>query len=117
MAAIDLDDLSIYPTYDTEGMLARIKELPMQVWDAWEAVKSLQLPDDYKDIDNVVILGMGGSAIGGDLVRSLVQGESGTTACRTSSAIAASSSSPATPATPRRRFPDSRPRSAPAPGR
>jgi len=76
MATVDLDDLSVYAKQDPEGMLARIKELPMQCWEAWEAVKAFQLPDDYKDIDCVVILGMGGSAIGGDLVRSLVQGES-----------------------------------------
>jgi glucose/mannose-6-phosphate isomerase len=76
MATIDLDDFSIYAKYDPAGMLARIKELPEQYREAWEAVKDFNLPDDYREIDNVVILGMGGSAIGGDLVRSLVQGES-----------------------------------------
>jgi glucose/mannose-6-phosphate isomerase len=76
MATIDLDDSSTYGKYDPEGMLARIKELPMQCWEAWEAIKAFKLPEDYRDIENVVILGMGGSAIGGDLVRSLVQGES-----------------------------------------
>jgi glucose/mannose-6-phosphate isomerase len=76
MATIDLDDLSVYVKQDPERMLDRIKELPAQVWEAWEAVRAFRLPADYRDIDNVIILGMGGSAIGGDLVRSLVQGES-----------------------------------------
>jgi glucose/mannose-6-phosphate isomerase len=77
MAAINLNDPKIYPKIDPEGMLARLKELPMQCRQAWQAVVGFKLPSDYTDIDKVVILGMGGSAIGGDLVRSLVQAEAG----------------------------------------
>ena len=75
MAAINLDDQKIYQKMDPDGMLARIKELPLQCRQAWQAVMSFDLPADYKNIDKVVILGMGGSAIGGDLVKSLVQSE------------------------------------------
>jgi glucose/mannose-6-phosphate isomerase len=56
-------------------MLTRIKELPRQCRQAWQAVSEMPLPAAYKDIDNIVILGMGGSAIGGDLVKSLVAAE------------------------------------------
>ena len=76
MAAINLDDVKIYPQNDPDGMLARIKELPMQCKQAWQAAMSFPLPADYRNVDKVVVLGMGGSAIGGDLVRSLVQSES-----------------------------------------
>lgn len=75
MADINLDDLKTYQKLDPEGMLARIKELPMQCRQAWETIMSLALPSDYRKVDKVVVLGMGGSAIGSDLVRTLVQGE------------------------------------------
>jgi glucose/mannose-6-phosphate isomerase len=75
MAAINLDDSAIYPKLDPEGMLARIKELPSQCRQAWESVMQFTLPDDYRDVNKVVVLGMGGSAIGADLVRTLVQAE------------------------------------------
>jgi len=76
MAKINLDDVKIYPQNDPEGMLARIKELPVQCRQAWQAAMDFKLPADYAAVDKVVVLGMGGSAIGGDLVRSLVQAES-----------------------------------------
>jgi glucose/mannose-6-phosphate isomerase len=76
MANINLDDARVYVKYDPDGMLARIKELPMQCQQAWQAAMRFDLPPHYANIDKVVVLGMGGSAIGGDLVRSLVQFES-----------------------------------------
>jgi len=75
MAEINLDDVKIYAKNDPDGMLTRIKELPMQCKQAWQAAMDFRLPADYKSVEKVVILGMGGSAIGGDLVRSLVQSE------------------------------------------
>jgi glucose/mannose-6-phosphate isomerase len=75
MATINLDDMKTYQKLDPEGMLARIKELPMQCREAWRAIMALELPADYAAIDKVVILGMGGSAIGGDLMKSLVASE------------------------------------------
>ena len=71
-----LDDLAAYKRIDPQGMLDRIRDLPHQCRAAWQEVQTLKLPDDYRDIDKVVILGMGGSAIAGDFVRSLVALES-----------------------------------------
>jgi glucose/mannose-6-phosphate isomerase len=71
-----LDDLEAYKRIDPQGMLDRIRDLPHQCRAAWQEVQTLQLPDDYSDIENVVILGMGGSAIAGDFLRSLVALES-----------------------------------------
>ncbi|MBN1176393.1 MAG: bifunctional phosphoglucose/phosphomannose isomerase [Dehalococcoidales bacterium] len=76
MDQTNLDDVKIYQQQDPDGMLARIKELPVQCRQAWQAAMEFKLPADYKDIDKVIVLGMGGSAIGGDLVRSLVLEES-----------------------------------------
>ncbi len=71
-----LDDLAAYQRIDPQGMLAHIRDLPRQCRAAWQEAQALELPDDYGDIENVVILGMGGSAIAGDLLRSLVDLES-----------------------------------------
>lgn len=75
MSKVNLDDPRVYHKYDPENMLARIKELPMQCLKAWQAAMDFNLPPHYANVDKVVILGMGGSAIGGDLVRSLAQAE------------------------------------------
>ena len=69
----DLDNVDIYARYDPQDMLGCIKELPSQCRRAWRAVGEFELPADYRDIDKVVVLGMGGSAIGGDLVRTLAE--------------------------------------------
>ncbi len=71
----DLDDLQVFKQYDTAGMLARIHDVPGQCQQAWQEAMSFKLPTDYAAVDKAVILGMGGSAIGGDLIRSLVESE------------------------------------------
>jgi len=68
---VDLDSLETYRRYDPEGMLLHLHNLPRQCRDAWREAGEFALPSDFKDIDKVVICGMGGSAIGGDLLRSL----------------------------------------------
>jgi glucose/mannose-6-phosphate isomerase len=72
----ELDDPQLREDVDPEGMLDRIHELPQQCLDAWRNVAGFNLPPEYAAVRNVVILGMGGSAIGGDLLRTLVEGES-----------------------------------------
>lgn len=76
MPEFDLDDKASYPTLDPAGMLQRIHDLPGQLADAWRLIEPFRIPDDYTSPRNVVVLGMGGSAIGADLARSLVAGES-----------------------------------------
>ncbi len=68
---VNLDDIQLFKQYDPAGMLDRLHEMPEQCQRAWELAMDFDLPQDYRDIDNVVVLGMGGSAIGGDLVGSL----------------------------------------------
>lgn len=69
---LDLNAHQSFPAFDPQGMLKYIAELPQQCEDAWKEIQSLALPDSYRQVDQVVILGMGGSAIGGDLLRSLL---------------------------------------------
>jgi glucose/mannose-6-phosphate isomerase len=68
---VDLDNLEIYRQYDPSGMLVHLYGLPQQCRQAWEKASKFALPTDFKDINKIVICGMGGSAIGGDLLRSL----------------------------------------------
>ena len=57
---------------DPESMLDRIKELPRQVRDAWAIAQRASVPPAYGDVRSIVVAGMGGSAIGGDLAAALV---------------------------------------------
>lgn len=69
---LDLDDLAIYQKLDTANMLGQLYGLPQQCLTAWKNALAFKLPADYQNINKVVILGMGGSAIGGDLLRSFI---------------------------------------------
>jgi glucose/mannose-6-phosphate isomerase len=71
----ELDNLSLLKKVDPDDMLRRVAELPWQCRDAWAKVTALELPDDDRPIRNVVVLGIGGSAIGGDLMRTLAASE------------------------------------------
>ena len=73
---VDLDDLLIYRRLDKSGMLDHLHEFPQQCERAWEKVLKFNLPPEHGQIDKVVILGMGGSAIGGDIARRLALVES-----------------------------------------
>ena len=67
----NLDDPEVYIKFDPSNMLRRIGELPQQCLNAWKSATGFTLPSDYSNVDKVVILGLGGSAIGGDLVSTL----------------------------------------------
>jgi glucose/mannose-6-phosphate isomerase len=73
---VDLDELMIYRRLDASGMLDHLHQFPKQCRLAWERVLKFGLPPEYSSVDKVVILGMGGSAIGGDIVRRLAMAES-----------------------------------------
>ncbi|MCJ7432739.1 MAG: bifunctional phosphoglucose/phosphomannose isomerase [Anaerolineales bacterium] len=68
---MNLDDLELFKKLDTQNMLAEIDGLPDQLKSAWDLGQTQLLPD-IKDVQRVVITGMGGSAIGADLVTALV---------------------------------------------
>jgi glucose/mannose-6-phosphate isomerase len=73
---VDLDNASVYRRFDKSGMLDHLHGFPEQCQKAWEKVLKFELPGGYAKISNVVIAGMGGSAIGGDIVRRLALAES-----------------------------------------
>ncbi|MGB9776478.1 MAG: bifunctional phosphoglucose/phosphomannose isomerase [Anaerolineae bacterium] len=72
---VNLDDPSLYEERDPQRMRDRIAELPVHCADAWHLVQDFSLPEEYRRVRNVVVLGMGGSAIGGALAAALVADE------------------------------------------
>jgi glucose/mannose-6-phosphate isomerase len=71
-----LDDPKKYARFDPSGMLTHINNFPQLCRQAWKMGLEFRLPDEYKEVKKIIILGMGGSAIGGDLVSSLAVNES-----------------------------------------
>ena len=66
-----LNDREHMSRIDKDHMLARAVELPQACAAAWNLIQSVDLPA-LESIEQVVVAGMGGSAIGGDLVAALV---------------------------------------------
>ena len=69
---MNLDDLQAIAELDADHMLDRIAELPDQCRAAWQQTEKLAFPPRYAGIEHLVIVGMGGSAIGGTLLQGLV---------------------------------------------
>ena len=65
------DFASLKKQYDEQGMYDKIVEFPTQFKKGWEIGQAADLPKiDPNAVKNIVVCGLGGSAIGGDLVRS-----------------------------------------------
>ena len=65
-----LDDVESIRKADPSNMYNRIFDLPEQMADALTLAQRWQIDaDDFSGIKNIVVIGMGGSAIGGDLTR------------------------------------------------
>ena len=74
-ATSPLDDPGLYDRLDPTGLGGRIWDLPEQCLRAWNQATDLVLPDHYADVRDVVVVGMGGSAIGADLLADLASQE------------------------------------------
>jgi glucose/mannose-6-phosphate isomerase len=68
---MNLDDIARFKQIDVQNMLSHIDGLPDQFNFAWEIGSQLPLPD-WKGIERVLVAGMGGSAIGADLVAAYI---------------------------------------------
>ncbi|HEX6656230.1 MAG TPA: bifunctional phosphoglucose/phosphomannose isomerase [Candidatus Limnocylindria bacterium] len=66
--AITLDDPAVIKRIDTSDMLGKVRELPRQLALARRVAGSVELDQRHRDVDAVLVLGMGGSAIGAELV-------------------------------------------------
>jgi len=68
---MNLDDTLAFKDLDSQNMIVEINDLPDQLDRAWVLGKDLSLPN-WKNISRVLIAGMGGSAIGADLLATYV---------------------------------------------
>lgn len=66
---MNLDDLTAYSALDPQKMYQQIASLPEQLSHAWQLGKNFSLPN-MKEVRQVLLTGMGGSAIGADLLAS-----------------------------------------------
>jgi glucose/mannose-6-phosphate isomerase len=64
---MNLDDNASFAELDPQNMLDEINDLPNQLLEAWAMGQSLELPV-WEGITRVLLAGMGGSAIGADLL-------------------------------------------------
>ncbi len=72
----NLDELKEIAGLDKESMLSLIESFPVQCRDARKIGLKFDLPEELKaEYENITFTGLGGSAIGADLVRSYVAGE------------------------------------------
>jgi glucose/mannose-6-phosphate isomerase len=68
---MDLNDFNSFKQLDPQNMLAEIDNLPKQLQTAWDLGQQQPLPDG-RNVTRVVISGMGGSAIGADLLAAYI---------------------------------------------
>ncbi len=68
---MNLNENSGFQTLDAENMLAHIDMLPEQLLEAWKLGLKLPLPA-MEPVEKIVVAGMGGSAIGADLLASFL---------------------------------------------
>lgn len=66
-----LDSRDEIRAIDQHNVLGSIEQLPDQLIDAWEQTKPLIFPDSYTSVKNVIVSGMGGSALGSILLKHL----------------------------------------------
>ncbi len=67
MPLFALDDLAAYPKIDRSDMRHELLGLPNQLTNAWKMGLENEIPA-FKKVTNIVLAGMGGTAIGADLL-------------------------------------------------
>lgn len=68
---MDLNDFASFKKLDPQNMLGEIDNLPRQLQSAWELGQQPPLPD-VRGLSRILISGMGGSAIGADLLSAYI---------------------------------------------
>ena len=67
----DLDDLNQIKKLDKSNVLGSVEALPKQCQHAWEDINKVEVSDDYQNVDNLVMTGMGGSGLGARVIESI----------------------------------------------
>ena len=67
--------MTSYNSIDPSNMYKAIYDFPDQIREAVKIGESIALKNYYNNINNIVVAGMGGSAIGGDVTRLILQNQ------------------------------------------
>lgn len=68
---VDIDDVSAIKGLDRSEVYASIEALPRQCIHAWEENRDLLVPNSYKDVNKIIMTGMGGSGLGARIIESV----------------------------------------------
>lgn len=68
-----LDDLERISQLDSEDVLGAVERFAEQCREAWEVAQWARSLPEAEGIESIVVLGMGGSGVSGDVVRSVVE--------------------------------------------
>ena len=71
----DLDNELSYKNADLLDMNSRLKSYPDLLSEGWQQSKTVNLPAEYSTVSKILIHGMGGSAISGDLLLNVLNRE------------------------------------------
>ena len=69
---VELDRPETYGAVDTQGMAGHLAGMPEQVRAAWQRTRFVDLPDKHSDIFSFIVIGNGGAALAGDMLRGFV---------------------------------------------
>lgn len=72
---VNLDEPALFTALDPSGMRHRLAEVASQAEQGWQRGLQSALPARYGQVARVVLAGMGGSAMGGDLIAGLLARE------------------------------------------
>ena len=68
---INIDDINQIKNLDKNNVLGSVEALGKQCRQAWENVNKITIKNNYSGIDKVVVTGMGGSALGAEIIKAL----------------------------------------------
>lgn len=71
----ELDDIQKISQIDKSNLRQLLFDFPKQCREAKEIGKRTDFPSGYREINNIVFTGLGGSAVGGDLLRAYLANE------------------------------------------
>ncbi len=75
MPTTRLDSREEIKKLDKSNVLGSIEALPDQIQDAWNKASQVQLPPEYSQVKNIVVVGMGGSALSTHVIKHLYKRE------------------------------------------
>lgn len=65
----NIDNLDSIKKIDRDNMLQNTQDFPLQIEECWRDWKKIALPTHFINVKNVLILGMGGSGLGGGIIQ------------------------------------------------